>query len=132
MKRLLLVAAPAVLVLVAAAAGAMLVLGDAASEPRRKLAGTPVPLADDFTISLADGRYARLSVALVLSHAPHGELEQETAVRAVITDELTGLDAAQLVERPARRRVQRRILRALRGSTDVDVHRVLFTDIAVQ
>ena len=59
-------------------------------------------------------------------------LEQNDAVRAIVTDLLTGVDSAQLIDAKPRHGLQRKILKTLKKSTDVPVTKVLFTDLAVQ
>jgi hypothetical protein len=59
-------------------------------------------------------------------------LEQEAAVRAVVTDRLTGLDASWLILRPRRHELLDEIRKAIDRTTDEKVEGVLFTDITVQ
>ena len=121
--------------------------------PKPKVAGTLYVLPKDFLINLEGGRYAKLSVALVLEaekaaaagnvqHAGeaapvkppdgYGTLPQEALVRAIITDTLTGVSAGQLQERESREKLQKKILERLHKETDVHVEEVLFTDMAIQ
>ncbi len=137
MKKLLLVL-PVLLVLAGGGAYKFLLAKPAVAAPR-KIAGTLVPLPKEFVVNLAGGHYGKVSVAVVVSghlpHAPAGEppvLEQDAAVRAVITDELTGIGREQLVNRSARHRLLQRILKVLRRQTDEEIDEVLFTDLAVQ
>ncbi len=100
---------------------------------RPKIAGAVVPLDGEFVVNLSGGHYAKLSVAVVVEGAAHGaELEQEPAVRSVITDEVTGAHERDLVERAARHALLRRILKSLHRSTDEDIDDVLLTDLTVQ
>jgi flagellar protein FliL len=104
----------------------------------KKIDGAVVPLQREFLLNLDGGRYAKISVALVMpgaAPAAEGEaagLPQEAAVRAVVTDELTGLDASALVVRDRRHALLERIRKAIDRSTDEEVEKVLFTDITVQ
>ena len=105
--------------------------------PKKKIEGMVVPLQKEFLVNLAGGRYAKVSVALVMDGAVGAAasttgLPQEAAVRAVVTDELTGLPADDLVGREARHRVVDRIKQGIMKHTDEDVGDVLFTDITVQ
>ena len=59
-------------------------------------------------------------------------LEQEAAVRAVVTDTLTGLPASWLILGAKRHKLQDEIKKAIDHTTDEEVNRVLFTDITVQ
>lgn len=107
-------------------------------EKPNKIDGSVVPLEREFVVNLAGGHYGKVSVALVLEGASSakgregGALEQEAAVRAVITDELTGLGPAQLIDRRQRHRLLQRLESALRHETDEPITGVLLTDIAVQ
>jgi len=107
--------------------------------PKPKIAGAVVSLQKDFLLNLGGGRYAKVAVALVMPEAaPVAEgaapppLPQEAAIRAVVTDELTGLDASALVNRGRRHALLEKIGKAIRHSTDEKVDEVLFTDITVQ
>jgi flagellar FliL protein len=108
--------------------------------PVPKIAGAVVPLQKEFLLNLSGGRYAKVSVALVMEHpaaagghaAGAAGLPQEAAIRAVVTDELTGLDASHLVDRKHRHELLEKIGKAIHKSTDEEVEEVLFTDITVQ
>jgi flagellar protein FliL len=129
-------AVPILLAVVAAAYMFVLAPKKAAAKP--KVNGTLVQLSEDFVVNLAGGHYGKVSIALLLSSAPPAgsggtvTLPQESAVRSVITDELTGLEPAQLVDRGARHELLARLLKVLKRSTDEPVTEVLITDLAVQ
>jgi flagellar basal body-associated protein FliL len=74
---------------------------------------TPAPVADS-------------SGAMVIT------LPENDAIRALITNDLTGIDSSKLIERASREDLESEILRDLKKSTDEPVTKVLFTDIAVQ
>jgi flagellar FliL protein len=105
-----------------------------------KVDGELFALSPEFVVNLAGGHYGKVSVALLLSEppaaiAPEGEapiLPQDPAIRAAITDELTGLQPNALIARPQRRAVVASLLAALKRTTDTPVKDVLLTDIAVQ
>ena len=116
-------------------------------EEKHKLDGMVYVLPKEFLINLSDGRYAKLSVALVLPHDAiaaagghgastppegYGALEQEGAVRAVITDIVTDHKAGDLTARKRRENLREEILKEIKAHTDVKAHEVLFTDLAVQ
>ena len=116
-------------------------------EEKHKVEGMVYVLPKEFLINLADGRYAKISVALVLPHDAipaggghgaatppegYGALEQEAAVRAVITDTVTDSRAADLTHKKKRTKLRRKILKDIKAHTDVHAHEVLFTDLAVQ
>lgn len=62
----------------------------------------------------------------------YGTLSQEPIVRAIITDELTKMTSDRLMSIKGRERLKKRLLKRFKKETDVKVHEVLFTDIAVQ
>jgi flagellar FliL protein len=122
------------------------VLAKPAADAKAKVDGTVYVLPKEFLINLSDQHFAKLSVALVLpkDEAPaagaegsappegYGALEQEAAVRAVITDTVTDETTADLTNRRRRSRLRARLLKEIRAHTDVKANDVLFTDVAVQ
>lgn len=140
---------PLLVVLVAGVA-AKFVLAKPAPAVHHKIDGTVYVLPKEFLVNLSDGRYAKVNVALVLDHsqptAPaaggheaaaeppegFGTLEQEAAVRDVVTDVLTGLRGDELIDRRGREQVKAEILREIRARTDVRTEEVLLPDVAVQ
>jgi flagellar protein FliL len=138
MKKKLMIVLP-VLLLAAAGAAYKLVLAPQPAQAEPKVAGALFPLADPFLLNLADGRYARVSVALVLEGEAAAPAEgakavvpQEAAVRATITDRLTGVAASELIDRDDRHRLVAQLRKDLLGSTDDQVEEVLLTDVTVQ
>ena len=127
---------PIVLVVLAAAYMFLLAPKKAAAKPP-KVDGTLVPLTGDFVINLAGGHYGKLSVAVLMSSPPPVTtgavaLPEDAAVRAVITDELTNLDPAELTDRASRHDLLAHLVQALKQRTDEPITKVLFTDLAVQ
>jgi flagellar FliL protein len=119
----------------------------AAAKP--KVDGSVYILGKEFLVNLADGRFAKLTVALVLAHddtstaaGAHGTttkvpdgfgaMSQEAVVRDVITDDLTDAKDTDLINRDGRIKVKEEILKDLKKHTDVKVEDVLFTDVTVQ
>ena len=119
------------------------------AEAKPRIAGAVYVLPREFVLNLADDRFAKLNVALVLhdkeqleaSHGAEGgaappegfgPLPQEAAVRDVVTDAVTDARADELIDRGAREALKRRVARAIAARTDVKVDKVLFTDLAVQ
>ncbi len=118
----------------------------AAAKP--KVDGTVYILGKEFLVNLADGRFAKLTVALVLDHKDtstvaagegaakppegFGAMSQEAVVRDVITDDLTDAKDSDLIDRDGRVKVKEEILKDLKAHTDVKVDDVLFTDVTVQ
>jgi flagellar basal body-associated protein FliL len=134
---------PVLLVLVGGGVGYTTVLAPAAPAEHHKVEGTLLPMGEKFIVNLNGGRYGQVAVSLLIDgHAPagggHGAagdvalLPQNDLIRAIITDNLTGLSPEQLTDRDARHRVLQKLLKDLKHSTDEPITRVLFTDLAVQ
>jgi flagellar basal body-associated protein FliL len=121
-----------------------------AKEPEPKVHGSVYVLGKEFLVNLKDGRFAKLTVALVLAHddtstapagghgaAPkppegYGPMSQEAVIRAVVTDDLTDVRARDVIDREGREHLQERILKDIRKKSDVKVEHVLFPDVTVQ
>jgi flagellar basal body-associated protein FliL len=113
--------------------------------PKPKIAGTVYVMPKEFLLNMADGRYAKLDVSLVLDKKEvlptaeggstsenYGALEQEPAVRDVITNTVTDAPSKDLIDRSGRELLKKEILKEIRQNTDVKVDEILFTDVAVQ
>jgi flagellar basal body-associated protein FliL len=114
---------------------------------KEKIEGTIYILPKAFTANLRDGRYATLTVALVLAPgqsagatgegaaAPpegFGTLPEEAAVRDIITNQITNQNGSTLTSDSGREHLKTQILAAIKSGTDVKVKEILFTDLAVQ
>jgi flagellar basal body-associated protein FliL len=122
----------------------------AAPGPKPRVEGEVYVLPKDFLVNLSDGRYGKLNVALVFHHGFHaapaagghgggtdvpegyGVLTQEPLVRDIITDTLTDATAEELTHRKEREELKEKVAKKINKTTDVKVHEVLFTDVAVQ
>lgn len=119
----------------------------AKDKPEPKVHGIVYPLPKEFLINLADGRFTKLSVALVLDHSMEeelaggghgtppegfGALQQEALVRDIVTNTLTDANAGELTDEKGRKRLKAKLLHHIEEETDVKAHKVLFTDVAVQ
>jgi flagellar basal body-associated protein FliL len=116
--------------------------------PEPKVHGTVYVLPKEFLVNLADGRFAKLQVALVVEaaeaaggHGGHGAPAppegygaepQEAIVRDLITDELTNASDHELIQREGRDKIKKKILKSIKEHTDVHVEEVLFPDVTVQ
>ncbi len=114
--------------------------------PKPKVHGEVYVLPKEFLINLADGRYAKVQVALLMEPAEggghaeagavppegYGAEPQEAVVRDIVTDELTDVADSDLIEREGREQIKKRIKRAILAHTDVHVEEVLFPDVTVQ
>ena len=120
-----------------------------------KVQGEVYVLPKDFLVNLSDGKFAKLGVGLVFDEgfkaapaaaeaapaaaeagaAPpdgYGALTQEPVVRDIVTDVVTDQSSAELTSRKGREQIKEKILKRLKSQTDVKVHEVLLTDVAVQ
>jgi flagellar basal body-associated protein FliL len=112
-----------------------------------KIKGTIYVMPKDFLVNLADGRYAKLTVALQLapgqsdgasataaasSEGSAGTLPEEPLVREIVTNLITGQSGEALVSIAGRLNVKRQILRTIDKQTDVKVEAVVFPDLTVQ
>ena len=119
--------------------------------PKPKVHGTVYMLQKEFLVNLADGRFAKLQVGLILAHddvstvaaggghgaAPtppegYGAMLQEGVVRDVVTDVLTDAHDNELIERKGREELKHEILKEIKKHTDVKVEHVIFSDLTVQ
>ena len=116
--------------------------------PEPKVHGEVYVLPKEFLVNLADGRFAKLQVALVVEpaaggggHGGHGAPTppegygaepQEAIVRDLITDTLTDAADHDLIEREGREKIKKQILKSIKEHTDVHVEEVLFPDVTVQ
>jgi flagellar basal body-associated protein FliL len=134
------------LALILALGGYKLVLAKPAPAPKPKIAGQIYVLPKEFLLNLADGKFAKINVALVLEegslaaggHAAetppegYGALPQEAVVRDIITNTISDASGRQLISRDGRERLKKRVLKQILKNTDVKATEVLFTDVAVQ
>ena len=147
MKKKLMIVLPVLLVVLGGAYKFVLAKpGEAEAKP--KVDGSVYILEKEFLVNLHDGRFAKLTAALVLAHddtstaagggeaaSPpegYGAMSQEAVVRAIITDDLTDAPAAQVIDGEGREKLQEKILKDLKKKTDVKVEEVLFPDVTVQ
>jgi flagellar FliL protein len=138
-----------VLVVVLAGAYKFVLAKPSAAAPKPKIDGTVYILGKEFLVNLADNRFAKLTVALVLDHkdtsvasasaeagssAPEGfgARTEEAPVRDIITNDLTDAKDTDLISAKGRAAMKEEILKDLRKHTDVKVDDVLFTDVTVQ
>jgi len=114
---------------------------------KEKIKGTVYVLPKDFLLNLSDGRYARLTVGLVLApgqsdgataaaasspESTVGTLPEEPLVREIVTNDVTNVSGEQLVSASGRRTIKRAILDGILQQTDVKVEAVVFPDLTVQ
>src|SRR3954465_4796439 len=147
MKKKLMIVLP-VLLVVLGGAYKFKFAGSDKAEAKPKVEGTVYILQKEFLVNLHDGRFAKLTAALLLAHddtstaaagpaaaSPpegYGAMSQEAVVRAIITDDLTDAPASQVIDRHGREKLQDKILKDLKKKTDVKVEEVLSPDVPVQ
>ena len=107
--------------------------------PPARINGELFTLSPDFVFNLAGGHYGKVTVALVMTKAPAAStsgtavtLPEDAAVRAIITDQLTGASSSVLIDRVQRNQLTETLLKRLKKETDEPITGVLLTDIAVQ
>src|SRR6478735_257626 len=113
---------PVVVLLLALAGGYKFVLAKPAKaeeKPKVRVEGTVYMLQKEFLVNLADGRFAKMQIGLILAHddtstAPaggheaasppegYGPMTQEGIVRSLITGELTDHPADELTNEKKR------------------------------
>jgi flagellar basal body-associated protein FliL len=126
-------------------------VGYSMSKPKKtvkqRVPGTIYLMPQSFLVNLAEGHYAKLSVALELAPGQSdgasaagssssgegaGTLPEEPLVREIVTDTLTGLSGSTLTSSQGRTSVKHRILAAIDHQTDVKVEGVLIPELTVQ
>jgi flagellar basal body-associated protein FliL len=141
----------AVLALVVAGGAYKTVLAKPKEKAKKpNVEGTLYVLQKEFLVNLADSRYAKVSAALLLDPKDHstaaagghgggpappegyGAMTQEAIVRAIVTDALTGRNAADLEDARKRDRLRKEIVERIHEETDVHADDILFPDLTVQ
>jgi flagellar FliL protein len=115
--------------------------------PKQRIDGAIYVLPKEFLVNLADGRFGKFTVALVLAPGQSagatgegaatppegfGTLPEEAAIRDIITNVVTDQTGKAMISPIGRDRIKQKILLGIRSGTDVKVSNVLFTDVAVQ
>jgi flagellar FliL protein len=146
-KKKLLIVVIAVVALLGGAYKTVLVKPSKAPEP--KVEGTVYVLGKEFLVNLKDGRFAKLTAALVLAPDDtsavaeagegaatppegYGTMSQEALVRSIITDDLTNARDVDLIDEAHRAAMEKRVLKDILKKTDVKAEHVLFPDVTVQ
>src|SRR3954451_2238403 len=121
----------------------------AAAKPKPHVEGIVYPLQKEFLVNLAEGRFAKLTVGLVLAeddiaHLPaggheaasppegYGDMAQEGIVRSIITSGLTDKPADDLTSEKKREELQKEIVKDIKKKTDVKIEEIFFSDLTVQ
>jgi flagellar basal body-associated protein FliL len=113
-----------------------------------KIKGTIYVMPAPFLLNLADGKFAKITVALELAPGQSdgasataaaatgenaaGTLPEEPLVREIVTNGVTNQNGEALVSSQGRAAIKRQILKAINLQTDVKVEAVLFPDLTVQ
>jgi flagellar FliL protein len=122
----------------------------AAEGAKPKVAGAVYVVPKEFIVNLADGRYAKFNIALVMKPGAetaeaasgheaaaeppegYGTLPQEALVRSIVIDAVTDVNGKTLTAEKGRERLKTKIVKSIHEHTDVEAEDVLFTDVAVQ
>src|SRR3954454_1893141 len=121
----------------------------AKAEPKPHVEGIVYMLKKEFLVNLADGRFVKMQVGLVLAHDDtahlpagghgaatppegYGDMAQEGIVRDLITGVITDKPADGLTSEKGREAIKKEIVKVLKKKTDVKVEEVLFSDLTVQ
>ena len=121
----------------------------AKAEPKPHVEGIVYPLKKEFLVNLKDGRYAKLTVGLVLEHTDtahlpagghggatppegYGDMAQEGIVRSLITSVITDKPADELTDEHHREELAKEIVKLIKKKTDVKIEEVFFPDLTVQ
>jgi flagellar basal body-associated protein FliL len=116
------------------------------AEAKPKVTGQVYILQKEFLVNLADGKYAKLQIALLVPHLPvaagghgaptppegYGAEPQEAIIRSLITDALTDANERDLIGAEGREKLKKKILHEIEKHTDVHVEEVLIPDFTVQ
>ena len=113
-----------------------------------KVNGEVYVMPHQFTLNMADGRYATLNAALLLapgqsdgasatasggsSDSVIGTLPEEAVIRDIITNTITSQPGSALTTANGREQLKSEILKAIKTGTDDKIDGVFFTDVAVQ
>src|SRR4051812_38224258 len=118
-----------------------------APAPKPKVEGQVYVLPKEFLINLSGGRFAKLSVGLVLDESQgtasaskeaaqppegFGTLPPEAGIPDPLTGKITHDSAESPVSEAGREKLKSQLLLSIKKKTDVKVKEVLFTDVAVQ
>jgi flagellar basal body-associated protein FliL len=127
-------------------------VGYSMSKPKKtikqRVPGTIYLMPQPFLVNLAEGHYAKLSVALELAPGQSdgasaaggssssgegaGTLPEEPLVREIVTDTITGQAGGTLTSNQGRDSIKHRILTTIDRQTDVKVESVLIPELTVQ
>jgi flagellar basal body-associated protein FliL len=121
----------------------------ATAKPKPHVEGIVYLLKKEFLVNLAEGRFAKLQVGLVLAeddkahvaaggeHAAtppegYGDMAQEGIVRSIITSDLTDKPADDLQSEKGREELQKQIVKDIKKKTDVKIEEIFFSDLTIQ
>ena len=122
---------------------------EAEKKPEPKVHGSVYMLEKEFLVNLADGRFAKMQLGLILAHddvstvaagghaaaSPpegYGDMAQEGIVRSLITSVITDQPAEELTDEHHREEIAKEIVKLIKKKTDVKIEEVFFPDLTVQ
>lgn len=114
--------------------------------PVPKVNGQIYILPKQFTLNMAGGQYATVTVALLLGPAQSegttsasdppptgfGSLPEEAVIRAIITNAVTDQPTSSLLTAAGRAKLESNILHTIKTQSDDVITKIYLTDIAVQ
>jgi len=121
----------------------------AKAEPKPHVEGIVYMLKKEFLVNLEEGRFAKLTVGLVVAHDDtahlpagghggatppegYGDMAQEGIVRSLITSAITDQPADDLTSEHGREELAKEIVKLIKKKTDVKIEEVFFPDLTVQ
>jgi hypothetical protein len=114
--------------LIAALAAAVLLAGCGGSAAREP---SVYVLHDDVVVDLAGGGYATVTVGLQVQSGTDTAESQTGVVREIVTNDLTGIDRADLLDHERRDFLKLKLARDIRSHTDIELDAVLLTDLTM-
>ena len=114
--------------LIAALAAALLLCGCGAQDEDP----TVYVLSKDVVVDLAGGGYATVTVGLEVQHGVDTAEAQTGRVREIVSNDLTGIERANLLDRECREFLKLKLARDIRAHTDISLDGVLLTDITLR
>jgi hypothetical protein len=117
--------------IILAAAAALLMAGCGATSPQ-KARGTVYVLDKDVLVDLAGGGYATLTVGLDVRNGTDTAEAQTDVVREIVSNDLTGIERDDLLDRERRALLKVRLARDIRKHTDIELDGVLLTDFTLK
>lgn len=102
-----------------------------AAKPKPHVNGTVYVLDEPVVVDLAGGGYATVTVGLQVQSGTETAEAQTGVVREIVTNDLTGVKRAELLDGTRRSFLKLKVARDIRRRTDIELDRMLLTDLTV-